>query len=63
MNAGHPLKTCTLCSWLASGCDGSCRMPAPAAPPPPKGCICPPTSEQTCQRWDCGRKSPNLKVT
>ena len=22
----------------------------------PKGCICPPTSEQTCLRKDCGRK-------
>ena len=21
-----------------------------------KGCICPPTSEQTCKRPDCGRK-------
>lgn len=25
-------------------------------PPPPKGCICPPTSEQTCLRKDCGRR-------
>ena len=25
---------------------------------PVKGCICPPTSEKTCQRWDCGRKLP-----
>lgn len=24
--------------------------------PTPKGCICPPTSEQTCKRPDCGRK-------
>lgn len=23
---------------------------------PPKGCICPPTSEATCERPDCGRK-------
>ncbi len=22
----------------------------------PKGCVCPPGSEQTCQRSDCGRK-------
>ncbi len=27
--------------------------------PPPKGCVCPPTSEQTCQRKDCGRKDPS----
>jgi hypothetical protein len=31
--------------------------------PPPKGCICPPTAEQTCQRWDCGRKSVPVSVT
>lgn len=24
--------------------------------PVPKGCICPPGSEKTCQRRDCGRK-------
>jgi hypothetical protein len=24
----------------------------------PKGCICPPGSEATCQRKDCGRKEP-----
>lgn len=28
------------------------------APPIPKGCICPPTSEQTCQNPQCGRKPP-----
>ena len=27
-----------------------------------RGCVCPPTSEQTCQRWDCGRKTPSLGV-
>lgn len=31
--------------------------PMPVFPSAPKGCICPPTSEQTCQRWDCGRKT------
>lgn len=35
---------------------------------PENGCICPPTSELTCQRWDCGRKAfglpqPNASVT
>jgi hypothetical protein len=25
----------------------------------PKGCICPPGSEATCQRKDCGRKEPS----
>ena len=24
--------------------------------PAPRGCICPPTSEQTCQGWSCPRK-------
>jgi hypothetical protein len=28
-----------------------------AGPPTPIGCICPPTSEQTCQRVDCPRKA------
>lgn len=27
----------------------------------PKGCVCPPTAEQTCTRWDCGRKSYQVK--
>ena len=26
----------------------------------PKGCICPPTSEMTCQRPDCGRKAQQV---
>jgi hypothetical protein len=26
-------------------------------PPQPRGCICPPTSEQTCQSLCCPRKS------
>ena len=30
---------------------------------PPKGCICPPGSEQTCQRWDCGRKNISGSTT
>jgi hypothetical protein len=28
----------------------------------PKGCICPPTSEAFCKRWDCGRKSIGLNL-
>jgi hypothetical protein len=56
--------TCGMCGALvpnniAHGC-----IPAPQHMPwqtgkielPPKGCICPPTSEKTCERWDCGRK-------
>ncbi|WP_332116111.1 hypothetical protein [Azorhizobium caulinodans] len=30
--------------------------------PAQKGCICPPTSEQTCQRSDCGRKDVRVTV-
>jgi hypothetical protein len=30
-------------------------MPAPAAP---MGCICPPTSEKTCENPSCPRKNP-----
>lgn len=33
------------------------------ATPVPIGCICPPTSEQTCQRPDCGRRSAHGTVT
>lgn len=37
------------------------KQPAPervplVIPPVPKGCVCPPTSEQTCQNPQCGRK-------
>lgn len=30
--------------------------PAPLYPAAARGCICPPTAEATCQRFDCGRK-------
>ena len=59
-------EVCYRCAGLTGGCDGRCRPDSVAQGlplGPPKGCICPPTSEQTCQRWDCGRKSPALKVT
>lgn len=29
---------------------------------PDKGCICPPGSEATCQRSDCGRKDAKAEV-
>lgn len=28
----------------------------------PKGCVCPPSAETTCQRWDCGRKGVSFSV-
>ena len=40
--------------------------PGPLTPPQPQGCICPPTSEQTCQNPMCPRKDnthPDLKWT
>ena len=53
-------------------CTGACRVPpyrCPNAPPlnvpewtysvrTPMGCICPPTSEQTCEAPLCPRKNP-----
>ena len=30
--------------------------------PAPQGCICPPTSEQTCQNPTCPRKPVTIKV-
>lgn len=33
-----------------------------SAEPLPKGCICPPGSEATCQRSDCGRKDYSFKI-
>lgn len=64
-------EVCHLCAGSTGGCTGLCRpsFPGPIAPQmpgpayqPPKGCICPPTSEQTCQRWDCGRRSATTTV-
>lgn len=60
----YVLQTCNLCFGSAGGCTGRCRQmnsPHPQqlgfAETAQKGCICPPTAERTCQRWDCGRKS------
>lgn len=58
------MRICYLCGNSTGGCNGNCNSPTPQpnepvwrSNQPPKGCICPPTSEKTCQRWDCGRKS------
>lgn len=42
------------------GCQKTSSCPAyyGFAAPVQKGCICPPTSEQTCQNPNCGRKPP-----
>jgi len=34
-------------------------MPASVGAAPPMGCICPPTSEQTCDNPICPRRGPN----
>lgn len=47
--------------WIREHCyrvsSGIKPAEAPAYAIPPKGCICPPGSNLTCQRWDCGRKT------
>jgi hypothetical protein len=57
-------KTCWYCqSW--GRCNGDCEaktQPVFTDFQTPKGCICPPTSEQTCQRSDCGRKDFVIKT-
>jgi hypothetical protein len=63
---------CGSCPGNGIPCTGACKRYAPSPlpipiggyppmqtgplPPVQKGCICPPTSEKTCQRKDCGRK-------
>ena len=36
--------------------------PTPFIPMPAKGCICPPGSEATCKRSDCGRKDYKVNI-
>lgn len=54
-------EICWQCEYSPGGCNGACR-PAPqsffslTAKQPPKGCICPPAANLTCQRPDCGRR-------
>lgn len=33
-----------------------CQQPGFYQPPLPRGCVCPPGAEQTCQGWQCPRK-------
>lgn len=59
-------------------CTGACRVPPyrcplglqpwppvywPPLPTPPMGCICPPTSEQTCENPVCPRRNPLRGIT
>jgi hypothetical protein len=57
------MMRCWRCNDKTGGCDNSCMMSGPAWPPAaPKGCVCPPGSEQTCRRWDCGRRDVGARV-
>lgn len=51
---------CWMCQEWAGGCTGACQQTPFQVASEPKGCICPPTSEKTCERWDCGRKTPTV---
>jgi hypothetical protein len=61
-------RRCTKCAHITGGCNGSCAYhhpdywSVPISAPAPKGCVCPPGSEATCQRSDCGRKDTSVKV-
>jgi hypothetical protein len=48
MPLGDPPPTYTPHPWP--------EWTVPLIASPPKGCVCPPGSEATCQRSDCGRK-------
>ena len=39
-----------------AGAGGGYAWPTYSGTWPPVGCVCPPTSEQTCQNPNCGRK-------
>ena len=68
------MMRCMQCAHSSGGCTGSCRQwpytntqlpafPYGAAEVVPKGCICPPGSDKTCQRSDCGRKDYRVSTT
>jgi hypothetical protein len=55
--------TCRYCNSRPQGCPACTPPPPPPynwhqiyAKPDPKGCVCPPMADLTCQRPDCGRK-------
>ena len=55
------MTKCTDCPYTG-GCHGGCRRCVVHPPVMPyavsTGCICPPTSEQTCMSPTCPRKPP-----
>jgi len=63
----YTMMRCYRCMMSINGCNGACashQFPPPyQADPPPKGCICPPGSEETCRRFDCGRRDLGVSVT
>jgi len=38
------------------------HTPESVSTAPPRGCICPPTSEQTCQSLTCPRRGPSVGI-
>lgn len=52
----YPTQTCSRSPCTRNMPSWARGIGAAYMAPPPKGCICPPTSEQTCERPDCGRK-------
>lgn len=60
--------SCPICAGLGYYVDSLGQHPCrcvvvPVTPQitfPSKGCICPPGSEETCKRSDCGRRDPQI---
>lgn len=58
------MRSCANYLCVVRGCSGACKGKKAkpdypwSVPISQRGCICPPTSEQTCLRKDCGRKDP-----
>lgn len=67
-----PLNQAVICTnWICThnGCQKLCGVTLPVTSDQPNlyrrvviGCICPPTSEQTCMNPDCGRKPRDRQV-
>jgi hypothetical protein len=58
----YQIATCPLCVHSSGGCTGACTRHSWPWPTIQRGCICPPGSEQTCRRSDCGRRDPVLST-
>lgn len=56
-----PAHTCP--GWPCPICQPNWPQPLYQTAPPPMGCICPPTSEQTCQNPMCARKGIKISAS